>query len=76
MILDLGGPPQILERHAMIRKVSLVLVGALMGATAMSVIYAASATAEAAGASFKPYTRSDIKEPTWEELEAVAASLS
>lgn len=35
----------------MIRKVSLVLVGALMGATAMSVIYAASATAEAAGSS-------------------------
>jgi hypothetical protein len=34
------------------------------------------ATAEAAVASFKPYTRADIKEPTWEELEAVAASLS
>ena len=34
------------------------------------------ATAEASVASFKPYTRADIKEPTWEELEAVAASLS
>lgn len=33
------------------------------------------AAAEAAVASFKPYTRADIKEPTWEELEAVAASL-
>lgn len=33
------------------------------------------ATAETAVASFKPYTRADIKEPTWEELEAIAASL-
>ncbi|MDM9621251.1 peptidase S41 [Rhizobium sp. AC44/96] len=35
----------------MIRRASLVLVGALMGATAMSVIYSAGAPAEAAGAS-------------------------
>ena len=33
------------------------------------------AAAEAAVAKFKPFTRSDIKEPTWEELEAVANSL-
>lgn len=32
--------------------------------------------AEAAIASVKPYTRTDIKESTWEELEAIAASLS
>ncbi|MBO9126156.1 MULTISPECIES: S41 family peptidase [unclassified Rhizobium] len=35
----------------MIRRASLVLVGALMGATAMSVIYSAGVPAEAAGAS-------------------------
>ncbi|MDI7863093.1 S41 family peptidase [Rhizobiaceae bacterium n13] len=35
----------------MIRRASLVLVGALMGATAMSVIYSASIPAEAAGSS-------------------------
>jgi len=34
------------------------------------------AAAEAAVATFAPYTRADIKENTWEELEAVAASLS
>jgi C-terminal processing protease CtpA/Prc len=50
-IPDRGGPPKTLERHAMIRRASLVLVGALMGATAMSVIYAAGVPAEAAGAS-------------------------
>ena len=33
------------------------------------------AVAEAAVASSKPYTRADLREPTWEELEAVAASL-
>jgi len=26
-------------------------------------------------ADIKPFTSSDLKEPTWEELEAVAASL-
>ena len=35
----------------MIRRASLVLVGALMGATAMGVIYTAVVPAEAAGAS-------------------------
>ncbi|MGO6908638.1 peptidase S41, partial [Rhizobium ruizarguesonis] len=35
----------------MIRRASLVLVGALMGATAMSVIYSAGVPAEAAGSS-------------------------
>lgn len=34
------------------------------------------AAAEAASANAKPFTRADLKEPTWEELEAVAASLS
>lgn len=34
------------------------------------------AAAEAAAASAVPFTRADLKEPTWEELEAVAASLS
>lgn len=33
------------------------------------------AAAEHAVATFKPYTRADLKEPTWEELEAVANSL-
>jgi hypothetical protein len=33
------------------------------------------AAAEAAVANAKPYTRKDLREPTWEELEAVAASL-
>ena len=33
------------------------------------------AAAEAAVASFKPFVRTDIKESTWEELEAVANSL-
>ena len=33
------------------------------------------ATAEAAVANFKPYTRADLKEPTWEELETIANSL-
>ncbi|MFN3443046.1 MAG: peptidase S41, partial [Rhizobium rosettiformans] len=33
----------------MIRRVSLLLVGALMGATAMSVIYSAGVPAQAAG---------------------------
>lgn len=31
--------------------------------------------AEAAVASFQPFTRADIKTPTWEELEAIADSL-
>ena len=35
----------------MIRKVSLLLIGGLMGATAMSVIYSASMPAQAAGPS-------------------------
>ncbi|MGO7457913.1 peptidase S41, partial [Rhizobium ruizarguesonis] len=35
----------------MIRRASLFLVGALMGATAMSVIYSAGVPAEAAGSS-------------------------
>ena len=35
----------------MIRRASLVVVGALLGATAMSVIYSAGVPAEAAGAS-------------------------
>lgn len=33
------------------------------------------AALEATIAEMKPFSRSDIKEPTWEELEAVAASL-
>ena len=33
------------------------------------------ATAEATVANFKPYTRADLKEPTWEELEQIANSL-
>ena len=49
MIPDRGGPQKILERHAMIRRASLVIVGALMGATAMSVIKTVTLPAEAAG---------------------------
>ena len=33
------------------------------------------AAADTAVASFKPYTRADIKEPTWEQLETIANSL-
>ena len=33
------------------------------------------AAAEKAVATFKPYTRADLKEPTWEELETIANSL-
>ena len=40
-----------LEGHEMIRKASLLLIGGLMGATAMSVIYSASMPAQAAGPS-------------------------
>lgn len=33
------------------------------------------AAAEQASATFKPYTRADLKEPTWDELDAIANSL-
>mgnify|MGYP006285365833 CR=1 FL=1 len=33
------------------------------------------ATADAASAAAMPFTRADLKEPTWEELEAIANSL-
>ena len=51
MILNPGGPQKIPEGRTMIRKVSLLLIGGLMGATAMSVIYSASMPAQAAGPS-------------------------
>ena len=33
------------------------------------------AAAEAASAAAKPFTRADLKEPTWDELETIANSL-
>ncbi len=51
MIPGLGGPLKKLERQAMIRKVSLLVLGAAMGAATVSGLYSLSSSASAANGS-------------------------